>query len=137
MVGFQLEGLDALELRWTAEEHYGADAQGRIDLAQAPSVGGSYLGIHPMGLFWSLKSTDYHQIATNQGLRATLRVSADGVQLAEKSFYRRSSRELDALGIRGFAKRDSIVANYYLPKSEQKLPAIIFLGGSGACPMAS
>ncbi|MEO0775739.1 MAG: acyl-CoA thioesterase/bile acid-CoA:amino acid N-acyltransferase family protein [Bacteroidota bacterium] len=130
-VVFQLEVLDAKDHRWTAEAHYRADAQGRIDLAQAPSVGGSYLGIYPMGLFWSLKSTDYHQIATNQGLRATLRVSADGVQLTQKSFYRRSSRELDVLGIRGFAKRDSIVANYYLPKSEQKLPAIIFLGGSG------
>lgn len=34
---------------------YRSDEAGELDLKQAPSVGGDYVGVHPMGLFWSLK----------------------------------------------------------------------------------
>lgn len=32
-----------------------ANEAGELDLRQAPSCGGDYVGVHPMGLFWSLK----------------------------------------------------------------------------------
>ncbi|XP_024415820.2 bile acid-CoA:amino acid N-acyltransferase [Desmodus rotundus] len=34
---------------------YRANEAGELDLKQAPSLGGDYVGVHPMGLFWSLK----------------------------------------------------------------------------------
>ncbi|XP_066112727.1 bile acid-CoA:amino acid N-acyltransferase [Saccopteryx bilineata] len=34
---------------------YRANQDGELDLKQAPSLGGDYMGVHPMGLFWSLK----------------------------------------------------------------------------------
>ncbi|XP_048208409.1 acyl-coenzyme A amino acid N-acyltransferase 2-like [Perognathus longimembris pacificus] len=34
---------------------YRANEAGQVDLERAPSLGGDYVGIHPMGLFWSLK----------------------------------------------------------------------------------
>ncbi|XP_054440577.1 bile acid-CoA:amino acid N-acyltransferase [Pteronotus mesoamericanus] len=34
---------------------YRANEAGEVDLKQAPSLGGDYVGVHPMGLFWSLK----------------------------------------------------------------------------------
>ncbi|XP_028376597.2 bile acid-CoA:amino acid N-acyltransferase isoform X1 [Phyllostomus discolor] len=34
---------------------YRANEAGELDLKQAPSLGGNYVGVHPMGLFWSLK----------------------------------------------------------------------------------
>lgn len=34
---------------------YRANEAGELDLKQAPSLGGDYTGVHPMGLFWSLK----------------------------------------------------------------------------------
>lgn len=34
---------------------YRANEAGELDLKQAPSFGGDYVGVHPMGLFWSLK----------------------------------------------------------------------------------
>ncbi|KAM9101142.1 bile acid-CoA:amino acid N-acyltransferase [Sarcophilus harrisii] len=34
---------------------YKADEGGEVDLQQAAALGGDYVGIHPMGLFWSLK----------------------------------------------------------------------------------
>ncbi|XP_059870401.1 acyl-coenzyme A amino acid N-acyltransferase 1-like isoform X1 [Delphinus delphis] len=34
---------------------YRASKAGELDLKQAPALGGHYVGVHPMGLFWSLK----------------------------------------------------------------------------------
>lgn len=34
---------------------YKANETGEMDLEQAPALGGDYVGVHPMGLFWSLK----------------------------------------------------------------------------------
>ncbi|KAM4877786.1 acyl-coenzyme A amino acid N-acyltransferase 2-like [Thomomys bottae] len=34
---------------------YRANEAGQVDLERDPSLGGDYVGIHPMGLFWSLK----------------------------------------------------------------------------------
>ncbi|CAB1331604.1 unnamed protein product [Coregonus sp. 'balchen'] len=40
---------------WEAFGHYVSDAQGRITVAKAPSVGGTYEGVEPMGLLWSMR----------------------------------------------------------------------------------
>lgn len=130
-VKFSLDLTDAKDYRWHAEAFYIVDKDGHIDLTSFPSVGGNYLGVYPMGLFWSMKSDDYHQIATNQGFAAKLSLSIDDKTLAQRSIYRQSTRELEKLDIQGLYKQDSITAVYYQPKSDKKLPAIIFLGGSG------
>ncbi|XP_036117135.1 bile acid-CoA:amino acid N-acyltransferase isoform X2 [Molossus molossus] len=41
-------------LHWS-KAFYRANEAGELDLKQAPSCGGDYTGVHPMGLFWSLK----------------------------------------------------------------------------------
>ncbi|KAJ8373661.1 hypothetical protein SKAU_G00042410 [Synaphobranchus kaupii] len=40
---------------WEAFGHYITDAQGAVSVAEDVSVGGSYLGMEPMGLLWSLR----------------------------------------------------------------------------------
>jgi dienelactone hydrolase len=130
-VRFNLKVIDAKGHQWHSEAFYITDKEGKIDLAKAPSVGGSYLGVHPMGLFWSLKSKDYHQIATNKGFDASLKLSIDGKTVAQKSFSRKSTRETFDIGLKVVQKRDSIVANYYAPSTKERKPAIIFIGGSG------
>ncbi|XP_041705424.1 acyl-coenzyme A thioesterase 1 [Coregonus clupeaformis] len=40
---------------WEAFGHYVSDAQGRVTVAKAPSVGGTYEGVEPMGLLWSMR----------------------------------------------------------------------------------
>ena len=35
--------------------HYTADESGKVDLGRAPSVGGTYTDVEPMGLFWSMR----------------------------------------------------------------------------------
>lgn len=42
--------------RFRSKAFYRTNEAGELDLKQAPSCGGDYVGVHPMGLFWSLKS---------------------------------------------------------------------------------
>ncbi|XP_010892505.2 acyl-coenzyme A thioesterase 1-like [Esox lucius] len=39
---------------------YAADATGQVDLCRSPSLGGSYTGVEPMGLFWSMTAQTPH-----------------------------------------------------------------------------
>ncbi len=126
-----LKTVDARSKTWSSKAIYISNNQGKIDLSKQPSVDGTYVGIYPMGLFWSLQSDEYHQIATNSGFETTLEVSINDTIIATKTIYRKSTRELDSLKISTYQKRDSIIANYYLPAATKKRPAIIFIGGSG------
>lgn len=38
-----------------SKAYYKASETGEVDLERDPSLGGDYLGVHPMGLFWSMK----------------------------------------------------------------------------------
>lgn len=127
----ELNAIDAKSNAWKSEAIYLSDARGSIDLTQQASIGGDYLGIHPMGLFWSMTCNTYHQISTNSGFNATISIKADSTVIVSKTIYRTSTRELEQLNIQAFPKRDSVIANFYLPKADKRVPAIIFLGGSG------
>lgn len=40
---------------------YQADERGEVDLSRQPSTGGSYTGVEPMGLFWSMLPESPHK----------------------------------------------------------------------------
>lgn len=40
---------------WQSFAHYNTDSEGTVDLCRDASVGGSYVGCEPMGLFWALQ----------------------------------------------------------------------------------
>nr|XP_020449152.1 acyl-coenzyme A thioesterase 5-like isoform X2 [Monopterus albus]XP_020449153.1 acyl-coenzyme A thioesterase 5-like isoform X2 [Monopterus albus] len=40
---------------WEAFAHYNANATGAVNVAKDPSLGGTYSGVEPMGLLWSLR----------------------------------------------------------------------------------
>ena len=130
-VTIRLKAIDAEQNNWESQAVFVANDAGIVDPAELSPIDGSYTGIHPMGLFWAMKSKDDHQIATGKGYNATIEVILESATIASKTIFRRSTRELDALEIKYIQKRDSIIADYYLPKKAGKRPAIIFLGGSG------
>ena len=130
-VTIAVNAIDSEGNNWTSSAVFVTNNFGIVNPTQSESVSGSYTGVRPMGLFWSMKSIDDHQIATVRGYTATINIRVNDSTVASKSLYRRSTRELDQLNITGTEIRDSIIANYYLPQSEKRLPAIIFLGGSG------
>ncbi|KAM6182094.1 bile acid-CoA:amino acid N-acyltransferase-like [Erethizon dorsatum] len=46
---------DERESLFYSEAYYKASEAGEVDLERDASLGGDYVGVHPMGLFWSLK----------------------------------------------------------------------------------
>lgn len=46
---------DEKEKLFQSKAFYKANEAGEVDLEQASALGGDYVGVHPMGLFWSLK----------------------------------------------------------------------------------
>lgn len=126
-----LDATDADHNQWHAEAIYVSDAEGKVDLRTDPAVDGDYLGVRPMGLFWSMRSEDDHQIATQAGYWARLSVVIDGRVVATDSIERISSREYERLGMESIPVREDFIADFYLPSAAQKVPAIIYLGGSG------
>ncbi len=54
VVTLELEHVDDVGQRWLASAVLSADADGVVDTADAPSRGGSYLGVSRDGLLWSM-----------------------------------------------------------------------------------
>ncbi|XP_069017912.1 acyl-coenzyme A thioesterase 1 [Embiotoca jacksoni] len=86
LVQVKVEGLaahKAVELRskvvddrgmvFKASALYTADETGRVDVSRAPSLGGSYTGVEPMGLFWALApETPHNKLLKKNVLSPTL-----------------------------------------------------------------
>ncbi|KAK5606840.1 hypothetical protein CRENBAI_014977 [Crenichthys baileyi] len=52
---------DERGMLFSSSAAYRADAGGEIDLSRDPSIGGSYTGVEPMGLLWSMKPQILHK----------------------------------------------------------------------------
>lgn len=46
---------DEKGLSFQSRAFYRTDEDGELDLTRASALGGDYVGVHPMGPFWSLK----------------------------------------------------------------------------------
>jgi dienelactone hydrolase len=46
--------------RWRSQAEFRADQSGRVDVTSMESRGGTYRGVSPMGLFWSMRLEDGH-----------------------------------------------------------------------------
>ncbi|KAI5615128.1 acyl-coenzyme A thioesterase 1, partial [Silurus asotus] len=60
-VELQAKHKDDKGVVFKASATYQADGQGDVDLNNHPSRGGSYTGVEPMGLFWSMMPESPHK----------------------------------------------------------------------------
>ncbi|KAM9807678.1 bile acid-CoA:amino acid N-acyltransferase-like [Neosynchiropus ocellatus] len=44
-----------LQQNWESFAHYTTDVSGQVNVSEDPSLGGTYFGVEPMGLLWSLQ----------------------------------------------------------------------------------
>ena len=77
-VALRVVGTDVFGNKWSAEAFYRADERGAIDTARDAALGGSYTGVDPAGLFWSLACDYSGSIATPFALTPTLTVTLVG-----------------------------------------------------------
>ena len=111
--------------RWCSLGHFRADSAGVIDASLHESLGGSYLGVAPMGLFWSMESAT---------------ASADGNSSFAKNNSSPDRVDFKALFDGRAVARASLARNFLAPGTltrDLKIPTDAELAGIGAGSDAS
>lgn len=121
---------------WESYGVFNADSDGCIDLSQAKSLDGSYVGYDQMGLFTSMirvvekddqLKTRLAEISENRQYTITIRVEADGNVLAEKMHIRYFCD--DSIQSQDITQ-PNLTARYFTTKDGQPRSAIIVVSGS-------
>ena len=121
---------------WHSQAVFAADAQGATDLAASPAIDGSYRGVSPMGLIWSMaRSTDQAPInGPSPRLRDPVSVVFSAVAGDGPVLHTEVRRRLAAEGVTYKPLDDDIHylrGGWWLPAGDRPHPAMIVLGGSG------
>ena len=119
---------------WRSHATFVADGTGRVDLEQMAPVSGSYSGVAPMGLVWSVERDEAvePQPASPSGnpppVPIDLAAEVDGEIVATATFSRRAV----ALDVRVTEVREAgLVATFYQPPGDGPHPGMLVFGGSG------
>jgi dienelactone hydrolase len=110
-----------------------ADSKGAVYLARQTPIAGTYQGIDPMGLFWSmnvaspLHSRAGFHLEEPHAINTTLIIEADGELLLQKNLTRYAVA--DHVSVQE-VNEPEISGRLYRPAGEGPFPAVIWLGGS-------
>jgi dienelactone hydrolase len=119
---------------WKAEAEFQADADGRVDVASQAPLAGSYEGVEPMGLIWSMalapdEPRQGMPFIRRQPTPIDLEVTADaeGARVSQHV-----ERLLVADGVeRVVVREDGLVGTLFVPPGPGPHPVIVTLSGSG------
>lgn len=128
--------LDEAGELFQAHARYRAGGSGELDLTRCPALGGSYSGVEPMGLLWSLQSkTPYKRLAKRNVLTpfcVDLEVyegHGDMSRLLGKCTH---ERYFLGEGVKRISVREGrLKATLFLPPGPGPFPGLIDLYGSG------
>jgi dienelactone hydrolase len=119
--------------RWQSRARFISDDSGRIDVTCQAPVSGSYDGVSPMGLFWSMERLpgEALPIPADSVMRAHLgrleATSAEGVGAA--ALFER--RMVAPGGTRQPIRTAGRVGTLFLPPGDGKFPTVIVVSGGG------
>jgi dienelactone hydrolase len=132
-VTLELRSTDAADVKWHSSGVFRTDAEGRLDLDQAPALSGSYRGVWGSGLVvtmqYETKAFHVYWWGRGKALPFALSVRSAGKTVATTSF----SRKFGALPIATkdlTLAQDGFVGEYSAPKTRGRHTAILAFGGS-------
>lgn len=154
MVQIKVEGLaphKPVELRskivddrgevFKASAQYQADELGQVDVSQAASVGGSYTGVEPMGLFWSMLPEKRHSKILKKTADSPVQVEISAVSQGQVLASEINYREFMPEGMKRIPVTEGRLRGVlFVPPGKGPFPGIIDLytfGGSLTEPRAS
>jgi dienelactone hydrolase len=122
---------DHFDRRWQSEATFTADRAGVVDVSTQAPIAGTYVGVEPMGLFWSMVQVapggPSSPIRTPEPLVVALTAVAEGRAIAKA----RVERRLIAPGVSDEAVHDhGLAGHFFRPAGEGPFPAILTLSGS-------
>jgi dienelactone hydrolase len=120
---------------WKSQATLQADDKGIVNVAKQAPITGSYKGIDPMGLFWSMAPTSkdpskntFMSFCTLNIGEAQLSVLSHDTCIAHQTIHR---LYISPDVVRKDVREHGIVGTLFYPKDAQKLPGIIVIPGSG------
>jgi dienelactone hydrolase len=122
-------------ITWSATAQFTATSAGEVSLNQ-PSLGGSYSGVNPMGLFTLMapppgSAPDWF-LYPEAGYDVDLEASVDGRVAATATVRRQSPVVVGVVERQLRPAKGGIYGNLYLPKhSAGRRPGVLVFGGSG------
>ncbi|XP_003407608.2 acyl-coenzyme A amino acid N-acyltransferase 2-like [Loxodonta africana] len=142
MVTFKASLKDEKGNLFHSKAFYRANETGKVDLEQDPAFGGDYVGVHPMGLFWSLKPERAFQRLLKQDVMASpFLVTLDlydsvcfqDLATAQPTASQTLQRWFSGPGMQRMQIREGRVRGaLFLPPGEGPFPGVIDLfGGIG------
>ena len=129
------EARDTDGIAWSATAQLKATSAGEVSLDQ-PSLGGSYTGVSPMGLFTLMapppgSAPDWF-LYPDAGYDVTLQASLGGRAVATATVRRQGPLAVGVAEKRLRPAKGGIYGNLYLPKhTAGRRPAVLVFGGSG------
>jgi dienelactone hydrolase len=122
---------DRMGQRWESSGEFYANGIGQVDLTTTASEGGTYQGVDPHGLFWSMRLPDDltapHPLVHADDVVVELGVDRNGETIARTSL-RRVVR--DPAGRAIPVSEAGVVGDLYLPAGPGPWPGVLMLGGS-------
>jgi dienelactone hydrolase/RimJ/RimL family protein N-acetyltransferase len=117
---------------WTSHATFEADSNGIVTLAKQAPISGTYSGIDPMGLFWSMaspnKETPIFFANDDNDVHDVILSVYSGKKLRTQTILHRLlvSAEVERISIR----ENGIIGTFFYPKNLQHGPGIITIPGS-------
>lgn len=122
---------DHKQNQWNSWATYKADDQGCINLKEDTCLSGTYTGIDPMGLFWSMQPDDIQKqrftIDKRDPIEIILSVTINSKTVCQKKIYRLLSLpNIERKEI----KDHEIVGTIFYPQGQSNLPGVIIIPGA-------
>ncbi|XP_051833603.1 acyl-coenzyme A thioesterase 1-like [Antechinus flavipes] len=120
-----------------ASARYQADTGGQLNLAREPALGGSYSGVEPMGLFWSMQPEKPYWRLVKRDVQTPFCVDLEvyeGHDPQPTKLLAQAVHERGFLGpgVRRIPVREgSVRATLFLPSGSGPFPGIIDISGTG------
>lgn len=112
---------------WSSSAAFKADEKGYVDVSAQAPISGSYTGIDPMGLFWSMSPAEKNIEAPTHPDEVLISVSVQDKLLTQKMTYRLlATPDIHQQEI----NEEGIVGTFFYPEKMQAGPTIITLNGS-------
>jgi dienelactone hydrolase len=116
---------------WQSSAEFTADENGTVDLNNQAPVQGTYQGIDPMGLFWSMEIIGNSQNPHDADLLDPVEVQFDLEIQGEIAATTRITRRFIASNVNAYDVLDNgLEAKLFEPETGSPYPGVLVLGGS-------
>ncbi len=131
-VTVRVSTVDDVGTKWSSSAEYVATGYGVVEPHRQPPASGSYQGVEPWGLFWSMTPADgsHTQFRKSSADPLTYEITAEagGSQFGSSEI----ERIFTAPGVKAISPGQGIEGVFFTPASGQPSPGVVVLHGTDA-----